>query len=457
MFNIDFAYTDAMQVILFFASCITTIIFYSYTTNLILLIYGEKVSFKRKAVYVLLTGLVLNNFWTYGIYALGGLIDFSPIVYKLVTVPNPVFGLLYYLFGVKILKLSPYRSVRLLSNAYIFIMVIKMFQRMVGFIFFAQLGGQYNYLLDTVSVIVCTVLYSAIYFALKKWIVKSQLIIGLTDSEHSRPLWKELILAFLKASAVYAFLVLYPMYANVNRDLYLFIMLAFVVFAFVMNLLNDHKISLLMEIKNKSTHIKILNETVDGFSGLRHDINNILQTYGGYIATENWGKLGVYHKSLFDTTVLLNESTILTRKLEENPTLISLLMQKHKAAKAVEVNMRVNILCNIGDLNIGEMDLCRAIGNLLDNAIEAAKEAPKKWIDLSIEEKENTDRLIVISNSTKEEVDIASAMREGVTSKEGHTGMGINHTRRLLSKYPNCAFQISYYEHEFTAYISISV
>lgn len=456
MFDFDFAYSEAMQIILFFASCFTTLFFYTFTTNILLLIYGEKVSFKRKAIFVVITGTVMNNFWTYSVYLVGGMLNFSNTVYNLVTIPNPIFALLFFLLGVKVLGLSPFRSIRLLTNTYIFIMVIKIFQRMIGFIFFPQTGGPWNYFSDAVSVIVCTLIYSIAYLAIKKYLVKSKFVIRLTDSAQLQSLWKEILLLLVKTSLIYGFLVYYPVHANVDKYLYLPIMFVILGLVLWVNVLNDAKISARMEITNKAVHVKILNDVIDGFGGLRHDLNNILQTYGGYIATENLEKLKQYHQSLFEATVLLNENDMLNKKLEENPALVSLLMQKHKLAIAAQVNMRINIICTIDELYISELDLCRSVGNLLDNAIEAARESAKKWVGFSIETKMDESKLIVVSNSTKEDVDITSVVRAGVTSKEGHTGMGLNHTRKMLSKYANCAFQVSYYDHEFTAYINVS-
>ncbi len=458
MFDFDFAYTGAMQTILFFVSCITTIIFYAYIANLILLIYGEKTSFKRKAVYVLLTGTLMNNIWTYGIYYLGGMLDFSPIIYNLVTIPNPIFALLFFFLGVKVLKLSPYRSVRLLANAYIFIMVIKIFQRLIGYSFFPQPAdsSHWNYLIDAVSLIVCTIIYSIIYILLKKLIIKSQFIIRLTENVQAKPFIKEILLLFVKSSLVYAFLIVYPIYVHIGKNLYLFVMFTVLILALIINLLSDYIGSLQKELVNKALHTKKQNELLDGFNSLRHDLNNMLQPFEGYIAVKNWEKLKEYHKSLLNTTILLNENALLNKKMEENPALVSLLMSKLELAEKKQVKLRIDITCNIANLNIDELDLCRAIGNLLDNAIEAAKISVKGWVNFSIDEKPNGSKLIVLSNSTKDDIDIISISHPDLFSKENHIGMGLNYTNKILSKYQNCTFQLSYYDFEFTIYISIS-
>ncbi len=456
MFDFDFAYTKTMQAILFFVSCGTTIVFYTYVTNLILLIYGEKVRFWHKATYILLTGTLMNNLWTYGIYFFGGMLDFPPIVYNLVTVPNPVFALIFFFLGIKILHLSPYRSVRLLTNAYLFVMVIKMFQRMIGFIFFPQPGDPWNYLTDCASLVVCTFLFTIIYFVMRQFVLKSNFSIRLAENIQARHFGKEVLLLIIKASIVYIFSVFYPLYANTNKSLYLFVTLIIMTFMLVVSFLLDYIGSQATELSNKAVHTKRQNETIDGYSSFRHDLNNILQSIGGYIEIGDIEKLREYHNSLFNATVSLNENALLNKKMVENPTLISLLISKLEFAEAEQVNLRIDIAIDINDLYIDELDLCRAIGNLLDNAIEAAKISSKKLVNFSINGKKDGSKLIVISNSTKDIVDISAINRPGITSKKNHSGMGLNHTRKILSKYSNCILQLAYYDLEFTAYISIT-
>lgn len=456
LFNFNFAYSDTMQILLIVTSCISTLLFGVFTTNILLLIYGETASLWRRALFVFLAGTLMNDLWIYGIYYMGGRQKFSPLVYNLVTIPNPVFAIFFFLLGVKILRLSPYRSIRLMANAYIFIMVIRIFQWMLSQFFFSQPGERYNYMIDAVALVLCTGLYALLYMGFRKYVRVSQFIIRLTDGTQTRPLWSEILILIAKSSTVYCFLVFYPIYANTNTDLYMPVMFIFLLFILGFNLLNDGIISSKMESANKAAHMKMLNNVVDGFSEMRHEFNNILQTYEGYIATENYEKLKEYHRSLFKFTVLLNESDLLNKKFAENPALIALIMQKQKAADARQINMQINITCNIENLYIHELDLCESVEHLLDNAIEASKESVKKWVSFSMEEKADGSKLIIISNSTRDAVDIARSSRQGATSKKGHLGMGLNHTRKILGKYPNASFLVSYYDHEFTAYINVS-
>lgn len=456
MFDIDFAYSGTMQFLLFLTSCMTTLCFYTFITNIVLLLYGEKVSLIRKAAFVFISGIVLNTFWIYGIYYIGGMLDFSTMVYHLVTVPNPVFAVLFFYLGVKILGLSPYSSVRLLTNTYIFIIAVKSFHRMIGFALFPQTGETWNYLSDMASLIVNIIIFTVIYLVLKNLIPRSAFAIRLTDSSQPESLRKEVMVLILKTSAIYVFSVFYPIYVNKYPNIYLLIMFIVLLGALLLNLLNDAQISGKRELINKSVHTKILNDVIDDFSGLRHDFNNIMQVYSGYLAAENYEQLKKYHQSMFNAVVLLNENILLNDRLDENPALVSLLLEKYKLAASAGVSMRMNIICGLAKWPITPFDLCRVVGNLLDNAIQAAADSEKKWVSISIEQPKEMSKLMIIANSTKEEVNIAAITRPGTTSKAGHAGIGLHHTRKILNKYAHCTFQLSYYDHEFTAYVDIA-
>ncbi len=455
MLDFEFAYSEGMQIILIGITFIATFVFYFLSTNIIMRVYGETVSLKRKVLFVFLTGTILNNVWTYGIYYLGGKMDFSPIIYSLVTIPNPVFAILFYLLGTKILRLSAYRSLNLFLNAYVVILFIKIFQRIFGFFLFPQPGGDWNYLLDTVSQISCVFLYLIIYGFLIELIMKSEFSIRLTDNIPNYSLGKGMLLYFAKATAIYSFLILYEQYANSNTNHDLLAMLIILLFYLIIALLIDYIGSLKVETSNKAIHIGNQNILIDGFNNLRHNLNNLLQSYGSYITLGDLEKLKEFHQTLFDTTVWLNDHASLNRKLNENPELISLLMNRLKQAEEESVSLRININCPVRDLFIDNLDLCLAIKSLLNQAIETAKNSPKRRVEFSIEESADTSKLIVISFSTKDNVDIPSITRIHLDSKTTNQGLELHFARKILNKYRNCIAQIFYYDFELSIYISI--
>lgn len=53
---------------------------------------------------------------------------------------------------------------------------------------------------------------------------------------------------------------------------------------------------------NKNEHIAALEHSINDFRGIKHDFNNILQSYTGYISLKDYDKLEAYHRKMVDAT-----------------------------------------------------------------------------------------------------------------------------------------------------------
>lgn len=454
MYTIEFAYTRYMQLILFFVSCATTFLFFWFTTNIILSVYGEKVSIRKRLAFIFFTGIVLNQVWTYGIYALGGFLSFSPKVYSLVTVPNPFFALLYYYFGIKFLGLKSYRSIRLMRHVYAYWMATKIILQIIGRAFFPQVGGPYNYLLDTISLSVCAIINTCIYLVINFSLYKSGFLIRLTDGVYTRLKRYELFITFVQASIIYCFVVFTPKLIGTSVITYVYIEIFLILFMIIF-IMRDYFSVINAEIENKGAYINTLISSIDRFDGIRHDFNNILQTYGGYIVLKDIDGLNRYHEKVTGTTLMATDELDLNRYMYQNPALVSLLIKKYECAKENHVLLRVTILSSLDDFEIENIDLCRIMGNLLDNAIESASMSNLKRVSLSIEYKIDGRKLIVISNTTNNDVDTTKITLPNITTKLGHSGLGLAEVRKIINKYSQCSVQFSYYNKEFSVYIDM--
>ena len=84
-------------------------------------------------------------------------------------------------------------------------------------------------------------------------------------------------------------------------------------------------------------------------------------------------------------------------------------------------------------------DLLRAVGILLDNAIEAAdsREGLVKIVLLQ-EEKE---LFLAVANNYEKEPDMTGLTRKGYTTKGAGHGTGLSSYRRIVSRYKGCAMR----------------
>ncbi len=117
----------------------------------------------------------------------------------------------------------------------------------------------------------------------------------------------------------------------------------------------------------------------------------------------------------------------------------SLLLNKITIINRLHNGFRFEVLYPVDDLIIPKMDLVRALGILLDNAME---EVSGNGGDISLmilrEERLLT---FVVDNSLHHEVSMAELYREGYTTKGEGRGLGLSSYRKLIDKYSNVSSQ----------------
>ena len=191
---------------------------------------------------------------------------------------------------------------------------------------------------------------------------------------------------------------------------------------------------------------KTLNTLHDNIRGFKHDFNNIVQSIGGYIGTNNIEGLKSYYKDLLEECHLNNNLSVLNPELINNPAIYSLLCDKHCKCQKLHISLNLDILCDLSNLNIKMYELSRILGILCDNAIEAASPCEKKIVNITFKkDKKNNVNLIIIQNTyANKNVNIDRIFEKGFTSKDEsesdnkHShGLGLWEVRKYLSKNKN--------------------
>lgn len=171
----------------------------------------------------------------------------------------------------------------------------------------------------------------------------------------------------------------------------------------------------------------------------RHDYRNILSTMQSYIESENTEELKKYFKkNILNNTDILSDDGFYLGKLYhlEDIAVKSLLYTKLIAIINREINLELEITDPIPILPIESLTLCRVLGILLDNAIEAAAESSEKEIRISIVSTE-TAVIFIITNSTLPlSIPVSRLFQKGYSSKERHEGIGLSTVIELLDPVP---------------------
>ena len=157
--------------------------------------------------------------------------------------------------------------------------------------------------------------------------------------------------------------------------------------------------------KNRIEQLEISNRRLqknyDSIRSFKHDFNNIMQSMGGYIALKDMDGLEKMYKSI--------------------------------VKECQEINLK--------KLKVNDLDLCRVLGILIDNAIEASRECEDKFISIKfLHDKINNRDLIIVENSCKNcLIDINKIYEKGFSSKREkiNHGLGLWKVRQILRKNKN--------------------
>lgn len=188
---------------------------------------------------------------------------------------------------------------------------------------------------------------------------------------------------------------------------------------------------------------KLYNKTLtilhDNIRGFRHDFNNILQSIGGYIQTEDIEGLKKYYKQILEDCQKVNNLYVLSPDVVNNPAIYSLLASKYHLADSKGITIHLEILLDLNELRMKIYEFSRILGILLDNAIEASSECEEKIINITIRNEEINHRQIVIIENTykNKDVNIEKIFEKAYSTKPNNTGLGLWEVRKILTHNTN--------------------
>ena len=167
---------------------------------------------------------------------------------------------------------------------------------------------------------------------------------------------------------------------------------------------------------------------------IRHDMKHSYGVIQQLVLEKRYEELQQYLPQMNEQLRSI-ESTINTNHMIVN----AILNTKLSAAKKQEIKTLCNTVKDFHIKQIEEIDLCHLLGNLLDNAIEAAVKCPQgktKYIEIFITER-NQILLITVKNSYNQE-ELPPTLQTSKFNKIDH-GFGIKTIKRIAKKYDGFA------------------
>lgn len=184
-----------------------------------------------------------------------------------------------------------------------------------------------------------------------------------------------------------------------------------------------------------------LQHKYDNICAFKHDFGNIMQGFGGFIKTRDINGLERMYDDVICECQEINNYNQFDKEIINNPAVYNIINNKYILAKQYDIKLKVEVYIDLNTLKIKTYELCRILGILLDNAIEAAKECDEKRISIKfIKDNYNNRDLIIIENTCKNYlVDINKMKQKGFTTKKNKVfhGLGLWKVNQIIKKNEN--------------------
>lgn len=193
-------------------------------------------------------------------------------------------------------------------------------------------------------------------------------------------------------------------------------------------------------IAQQQAHMELLEELRQEIRAFRHDVTNL---FSGLTLQAQEGDLAGIQEFMRETSSyfdvkLGNEIQQMDGLRNVRPyALRSLLAAKLAAMRKMHIRTVLEVLYPIESVQrMGTEDLLRALGILLDNAMEAV---PQKGGEVRVVLlQEERELYLAVANNYEVRPDLSALTRKGYTTKGGGHGTGLSSYRKIVSGYQGC-------------------
>jgi two-component system, LytTR family, sensor histidine kinase AgrC len=179
----------------------------------------------------------------------------------------------------------------------------------------------------------------------------------------------------------------------------------------------------------------------------KHDYMNMLTPLKEYIDSSNITELrSFFYNNILDMdkNIKWNNTNIDKLKYIKIPGLKGLLSSKIIKASAMNMDIKVEMVEDIDEISMNIMDLCRIMGILMDNAIEAASACEYPKVSICIISKNNYILIAVRNNFFGDKPLIHKIYEKGFSTKGNGRGLGLSTVKDMIdTKYDNVLLNTS--------------
>lgn len=209
-----------------------------------------------------------------------------------------------------------------------------------------------------------------------------------------------------------------------------------------------------VELEQIKEYTNIVEDMYGETRRFKHDYMNMISSLSDYINNKNQEELKEFFNNNImhmDKEVSWNNSNIDKLKYIKVHGLKGLISSKLINAITQGIDVKVNIIEDINSINMDTLDLCRIIGILLDNAIEASGECKLPKLQFTIVEKKDCTCIAIENNFFGQNPILHKIFKKGYSTKGPDRGLGLYNVKELIDqKYTNVCFNTAIENNMFT-------
>lgn len=196
---------------------------------------------------------------------------------------------------------------------------------------------------------------------------------------------------------------------------------------------------LLADLEGLSRYARSVDELYREIRYYRHDMANILLSIRGLLQDKQYTALERYlEEDLLKAAPLSDQSFKYIAALEavEQLTVKGLILSKALEAHSNGIKFIIEMGEGFSIQGVSESDFCRILGNLLDNAIEAAAQASEKTIFLrGGKDMDTAGQSIAVYNTYTGHADVTKLFDFEFSTKGHNRGLGLSSLKRIVQKH----------------------
>lgn len=239
--------------------------------------------------------------------------------------------------------------------------------------------------------------------------------------------------------------------------IFIYLFITFLLLYFLFKKITEHTkkeydLKLALDLSNLTLDYEAkLKENTLLLKSLRHDLKNHLIVIEGYIKSEEQKKALNYIHSI-------SSETISSNMLINTPSIPLSALLSNKKQLCIEKGISFTPEIITSSSLIPDMDLCIVVGNLLDNAIEAAEQVENRnaYIDFSMQARNDILHIICYNNFLIKPVLSHGTLLTHKQRQKIFHGIGLKNVKKLVEKY-NGTMNYSFTEDIFTIEILLKL